>query len=68
MRISLGIFVAIFVAGCSTQPAPFQCASSDPDFCEMEIKAHYALEKFRLEIERDKQCRFAHGADAVICR
>ncbi len=67
MRIFLGIFVALLV-GCSTPSAPFQCASSDPDFCEMEIKAHYEIEKLRLDIERNhRKCRI-HGRDSFMCR
>ena len=67
MRIFFAIFVALFVVGCVAAPAPFQCASSDPEFCQMEIKVHYELEKLRLEIKRDKMCRFIHGADSVLC-
>ncbi len=67
MRIFIGIFVAVLVCSCAGSP-PFQCASSDPEFCEMEIKAHYEIQKLRLEIELAKQCSFIHGADSVICR
>ena len=64
----LRIFVALFVVGCSSQPAPFQCASNDPDFCEMEIKANYEIQKLRLDIERNyRKCR-VHGTDHFFCR
>ena len=75
MRIFFAIFVALFVVGCVAAPAPFQCASSDPEFCQMEIKVHYELEKLRLEIKRVKfeietnQLRcFAHGKDSFLCK
>ena len=68
MRIYIAIFVALFVVGCVAAPVPFQCASSDPEFCEMEIKAHYEIEKLRLKIERNQRRCFIHGKDSFLCK
>jgi len=68
VKIIAGIFIAVFVGACIMAPAQFQCQSGDPEFCEKEIKAHYEIRRLELEIKRDKQCRFIHGSDSVICR